>query len=197
MPTSNFQIWDQSQTNIQADGSYGSDPQRLNGAAVNGLFGSPLANKLFYQLSVMVAAIGQAMVAKGYDTLDSNFTNLVTSLENILTHNDVPGYLVTMSQFTAGQNSNGFWELSPSGLLVQMGTTASITNGTHASQNFPIPFPSHIFGVVLSANRLSGGNSSLAQVDDGTISLSGFSWGLASSGSINGNGTACYFAAGS
>lgn len=89
MPANNFQIWDQSLTNIYNDAAYTADAQRLHGAVVSGLFPSGLANKLFLQVSMMCAALAGAMWVKNYDMLDSDLTNLQASLSNIVTNNDV------------------------------------------------------------------------------------------------------------
>lgn len=109
MGTSNFQIWNPNQTNQENDTAYTSDSLRANGAASGAIFPSPTANKLFYQVSMMVAALGQMMANKGYSVADSNESNLITALSNILTNGDMAGNLIRYAEFTCNiVNNNGY-----------------------------------------------------------------------------------------
>ena len=84
----NFLQWNPSKVNQEDDTEYAVDGQRLGGADLEELFPSETANKLFYQVTTMVAGIGQMMSNKGYTMSDANFANLVTALSNILTKAD-------------------------------------------------------------------------------------------------------------
>jgi hypothetical protein len=84
----NFLQWNPSKVNQEDDTEYAVDGQRLGGADLEELFPSETANKLFYQVTTMVAGIGQMMSNKGYTMSDANFANLVTALANILTKAD-------------------------------------------------------------------------------------------------------------
>ena len=84
----NFLQWNPSKVNQEDDTEYAVDSQRLGGADLEELFPSETANKLFYQVTTMVAGIGQMMSNKGYTMSDANFANLVTALANILTKAD-------------------------------------------------------------------------------------------------------------
>jgi hypothetical protein len=85
--SNNFQQWNPNQANQETDGEYLLDTLRVNGA-VSGLFPSITANKLFYQSSTMIAAIGQMMSNKGYVISDAVYADLITALTNILTKAD-------------------------------------------------------------------------------------------------------------
>lgn len=86
MPTgsNNFLQWNAGKANQDTDNEYVIETQRIGGA-VSGLFPSKLANKLFYQCSIMVAAMGEMMKGKGFEMSDAVFADLITSLSHILT----------------------------------------------------------------------------------------------------------------
>jgi hypothetical protein len=78
--SSNFQQWGPVLTNIEDDAAYTADTQRANGAPLDATFPSDLANKLYMQCSVMVAAIGQFIANQGFAASDANLANLVIAL---------------------------------------------------------------------------------------------------------------------
>lgn len=84
MASNNFLQWNAGKVNQDTDGEYVLETQRVEGA-VSGLFPSKLANKLFYQCSIMVAAMGEMMKGKGFEMSDAVFADLITSLSHILT----------------------------------------------------------------------------------------------------------------
>lgn len=84
MASNNFLQWNAGKVNQDTDGEYVLETQRVGGA-VSGLFPSKLANKLFYQCSIMVAAMGEMMKGKGFEMSDAVFADLITSLSHILT----------------------------------------------------------------------------------------------------------------
>jgi len=84
MASNNFLQWNAGKVNQDTDGEYVLETQRIGGA-VSGLFPSKLANKLFYQCTIMVAAMGEMMKDKGFEMSDAVFADLITSLSHILT----------------------------------------------------------------------------------------------------------------
>lgn len=90
MPGStNFLRFDEDATNLQSDTDYNNDAQRTGGV-VGGLAKSALHNKLFYQVSVMVAALGQTMADAGETVADSGYTALIQSIKDTFIQAVVP-----------------------------------------------------------------------------------------------------------
>ena len=83
----NFQQWNPAAVNQQDDSAYTADAMRTGGA-VTGIFASDLANKLFYQCTTMVSALGESLSNKGYTISDASISTLITALSNILTKAD-------------------------------------------------------------------------------------------------------------
>ena len=96
MATTNVLVWNPALANAESDAAYSADTMRQNGATAGTPFGSPLANKAFYQWSTVLAALATMMVNKGYTILDTNFSDLVTALSNIRTSADFPSSLITV-----------------------------------------------------------------------------------------------------
>ena len=72
MATTNFQIFNPSESNQMNDATYTSNTLRSGGITVDALLPSPLLNKAYYQWSTFVAAFCQMLVNKGVSTADSN-----------------------------------------------------------------------------------------------------------------------------
>jgi len=89
---------------------------------------------------------------------------------------------------------NGYIKL-PGGLILQWGQCPSTNYGTPTVQNFAIAFPTACFVVIMGQQWPTGQNSSLAEVKD-TPTTTGFTYELASSGSINGSASPYFFAVG-
>ena len=70
MATSNIKLFDENKGNIMPDETYVNNAQRLNGVQ-SGIASSQLQNKFQYQVSLVAYALGQIMIANGYDALDS------------------------------------------------------------------------------------------------------------------------------
>ena len=134
--TNNFIQWNPNQNNQESDAAYASDTQRVNGAANPSIFSSATANKLFYQNSTMVTALGQMLANKGYSVSDANLANLVTSLSNI----------ETLADFPASISQQG-WQKLPSGLILQWGTNSALSPATYTLITFPITFPTALIMV--------------------------------------------------
>jgi microcystin-dependent protein len=90
--TNNFKIFNQNKQNIVDDATYQNSDYRINGAR-QGIAPSNIHNKLFYQASIMAAALAQAMANKNFNVSDANFNNLVAVLENLSIAEDFNDYL--------------------------------------------------------------------------------------------------------
>lgn len=82
--STNFLQWNAPQANQETDAEYLADTQRANGAPVGAVFPSPLANKLFYQMSTMCTAIADALVSFGESPSDANLATLTALMEKYL-----------------------------------------------------------------------------------------------------------------
>ena len=87
MAGTNFLQFNPTSANQDDDAAYTADPLRSGGITLDAVMSSPLANKLFYQLSTMALAIANAMVAAGQNaqdasaaTLSANFTTFIKFL---------------------------------------------------------------------------------------------------------------------
>lgn len=81
MGSSNFLRFDFSGTNLLSDSDYNSSTAREDG--VSGQASSALHNKIFYQTSAMVAALGQVMADLGETVSDATYSSLVVSVKKI------------------------------------------------------------------------------------------------------------------
>lgn len=80
MATQNFQIFDESLTDIDTDLEYQAEAQRINGVTP-GLASPKLHNKLYRQCSVMAYAIASVLAARGFDAKDDDPATLVDSIQ--------------------------------------------------------------------------------------------------------------------
>lgn len=87
----NFLQFDPVKNNMQSDALYQASSFRAQGAQT-GIASASAHNKLFYQLSTMMAAIAQMMEGKGYEIDDTAIATLVTELSNIMTRADMSAY---------------------------------------------------------------------------------------------------------
>lgn len=83
MATNNFKVFNESMSNIESDAQYAADAQRIGGV-VPGVASSVLHNKLYRQVSIMVAALGQLAANRGYNASDADLSALVQSLNGAL-----------------------------------------------------------------------------------------------------------------
>lgn len=79
----NFLQFDTAATNILNDADYNANTQRINGVQT-GLAQSALHNKLFYQASTMVSAIGTVLSNAGYTVADNNIANLIITINKAM-----------------------------------------------------------------------------------------------------------------
>ena len=80
MATQNFQIFDESLTDIDTDLEYQAESQRINGVTP-GLASPKLHNKLYRQCSVMAYAIASVLAARGFNAMDDDPAALVDSIQ--------------------------------------------------------------------------------------------------------------------
>lgn len=80
MATQNFQIFNESLTDIDTDLEYQAEPQRINGVTP-GLASPKLHNKLYRQCSVMAYAIASVLAARGFNAMDDDPATLVDSIQ--------------------------------------------------------------------------------------------------------------------
>lgn len=85
--SNNFLQWNPSQNNQEDDATWAADTLRVNGAPASSgtICPSIMDNKFRYQVSTMVAALGQMLDAKGFTISDSVIADLATELANIIT----------------------------------------------------------------------------------------------------------------
>lgn len=100
--SNNFLQFNPTKANQENDAAYTADAQRTGGAATNSIFASQLANKLFYQLSTMITALGQALSNKGYTVSDADLTALINVLSNLITTPDLVPYAKLASPVFTG-----------------------------------------------------------------------------------------------
>jgi len=136
----NFLQFNPDQNNQLSDEDYSSNTSRSNGA-VTGIFESPLANKIFYQTTTLVAALATAMVNKGYEMQDTSLAFLVSALSNILTKADIGtgvGSVCAGNDARLNQSGMKVWfyaNVAPTGWTLLTGVTdavLSVKGGSNA-----------------------------------------------------------------
>jgi hypothetical protein len=183
--TNNFLQWNPSSTNQENDAAYSADSLRANGAPSGAIFPSPTANKLFYQCTSMVAALAQMMANKNYNMSDANEANLIAALANLVAKADVPGYLVQWSEvpgqfvrfsdFTKGNNANGYWEKNgASGSIRQWGSINTDINNGQLGVTFPTAFTNAASISVVCTTRGAASFDRIIYVISGSVTVNGF-----------------------
>ncbi|WP_021168779.1 Phage Tail Collar Domain protein [Sporomusa ovata DSM 2662] len=99
MATSNFKIFDQNKGNIMADVDYLTNDQRLGGV-VPGKAISALHNKIYYQASIMAAAIAQFVVTQEFDATDEDFATLTQNIYSAIAKAGGAGVLFWQPNYT-------------------------------------------------------------------------------------------------
>lgn len=79
MAETNFKVFAESADDLMSDINYGTDSQRINGVEP-GLAKADLHNKLYKQSTVMVAALAQVLVERGFNAMDNDYDGLVKGL---------------------------------------------------------------------------------------------------------------------
>ena len=157
--SNNFLQWNPAAINQQDDSTYTVDAMRTGGA-VTGIFASDLANKLFYQCTTMVSALGESLSNKGYTISDASISTLITALSNILTKADFGTSAGTVCQgndgrfIPAGTKMWFYQNTAPTGwvidstpadaiLAVKGGSAAYNVNGGMAAGTWTHPTHTH------------------------------------------------------
>jgi hypothetical protein len=117
--TNNFQEFNPTLANAETDAQYLADTARLNGF-VPGISSVSLFNKVFRQVSVMSAAIGQFIANQGFNASDADLTTLTSAVTNAI--KAVSSVLATVREFE----------------LTTTNPTAIITYAPASSGNFMI-----------------------------------------------------------
>lgn len=78
--TNNFRVFNEGFQNAKSDAEYAADAARLNGLSA-GMASLTLHNKLFRQVSVMAAAIGQFIADQGNNASDTDVEALTQAFE--------------------------------------------------------------------------------------------------------------------
>jgi len=157
--SNNFLQWNPAAVNQQDDATYVLDVMRTGGA-ITGIFTSELANKLFYQCTTMVSALGESLSNKGYTISDASISTLITALSNILTKADFGTTAGTVCQgndarfIPAGTKMWFYQNTAPMGwvidstpadaiLAVKGGSAAYNVNGGMAAGTWTHPTHTH------------------------------------------------------
>lgn len=78
--TNNFQVFGSSNMNMMSDADYIASTERVSGVQSGTIANPLLANKIWYQTSIMAAAIAQFIANQGINVDDTNLNNLVTTI---------------------------------------------------------------------------------------------------------------------
>ena len=81
--SSNFLVFDENALSMKSDADYSADGTRINGVSA-GMASVELHNKLYRQVSVMVAALAQWMADQGQVVSDSDLAALTTVVANTI-----------------------------------------------------------------------------------------------------------------
>lgn len=164
----NFLQWNPNAANQESDAAYKADSMRSGGAGTGAIFPSVTANKAFFQWSTFIAAMAASLAAKNYNMLDSNFANLQSALNNLITTND----------YLKGNNVNGYYEKMPTGRIMQWGqvtTDISTQPGAQLPVYFPISFTTlNSISVVVTTHCFT---DRITYVAHGSVTLTGFTIG--------------------
>ena len=125
--STNFLQFNPDLYNAENDLAYSADSLREGGVPSAAIFPSPLANKLFYQLSTFVAAFSHMLVNKGYSPNDSSIAALTSVLMNVKCGADFQQSIITVPYSTSVVFNAGLaaqFDLTLTGNV----TASSITN---------------------------------------------------------------------
>lgn len=86
--SNNFLVFDENVQNMMVDVDYSASNYRINGA-ISGIAPSVVHNKLYYQVSIMAAAIGESLADKGFVVSDSQLADLKAVLAHLQTQDEV------------------------------------------------------------------------------------------------------------
>lgn len=138
MSSTNFQIWNPSQNNMETDLQYTNDTMRLNGA-VSGIYPSDLHNKMMFQVTTFLKAFTDSLVNQGYTLNDSNYVNLVNAYSTLVN--------------TQGSKMTGALEFADPETITSVSGVLSLTN----TSNTFIVNGSETITTITSSSQLSQG----------------------------------------
>jgi hypothetical protein len=72
MPSTNILLWNPTLANQETDSAYAADANRSGGFATDAIWPSALANKTLFQVTAMLVALANIMVAQGYNANDND-----------------------------------------------------------------------------------------------------------------------------
>lgn len=128
----NFLQWNPTEANQETDAAYAADSNRAGGQTVNSIVPSAMLNKIFFQVTTMVKAIADYMVAQGQNAVDSNepvlsanfAAAIATQIAAIIATNVVSVAFSTTPTFDASQGKT--FEMTLTGNV----TTSALINLT-------------------------------------------------------------------
>lgn len=126
-PQSNFQIFAESATDMQTDVEYSTDSQRINGVEP-GLAKSDLHNKLYRQSTVMVAALAQVLVERGFSAMDNDYNGLVAAIRQAFTY--------SVNNIKPGETGNIDYDLLSFDDIYPVGSIVINADGTNPGTRF-------------------------------------------------------------
>jgi len=119
--SSNFLVFDENALSMKSDADYSADGTRINGVSA-GMASVELHNKLYRQVSVMVAALAQWMADQGQVVSDSDLAALTTVVANTI---------AKKSEFAAHLAENA---TETQAGHVELATAAETTTGTDTTR---------------------------------------------------------------
>ena len=126
-PQSNFQIFAESATDMQTDIEYSTDSQRINGVEP-GLAKAELHNKLYRQATVMVAALAQVLVERGFSAMDNDYNGLVAAIRQAFTY--------SVNDIKPGTDGNIDYDLLSFNDIYPVGSIVINADGTNPGTRF-------------------------------------------------------------
>lgn len=127
MAKTNFKIFAEAAKDILTDAEYESNTQRTNGVEP-GLAKSDLHNKLYKQATIMVAAMAQVLVERGFDAMDNDYNGLVAGLKQAL--------VFSINGIKANKDGNVDYRLLSFDDIYPVGAIYTSTNNVNPSTIF-------------------------------------------------------------
>lgn len=164
--TTNFVQVNPTAANQMNDATYDSNTLTTNGIGVDAILPSPWLNKVWFQASTFITALAAVIAGwgTGYTITDASISALQTQLTNFFT-------LVAsgLAGWTKGSNSNGYWEISPTGRITQWGNNAATTGVI----TFPIPFTT-LASINVEVTTTPSGSAGFVSVDQPSTTINNF-----------------------
>jgi hypothetical protein len=163
MPNNILQF-DVNKNDIMSVIDYLRSSSRINGY-LSGINSSNINNRIFYQISTMMAALGAVMSAKGYTIRDANITALVLVLSKIMTKADMASYSTTVQMrkyvnshvqalsFSRFLGNSGFQSI-PSGITGQLPLIMQWAVGVWDPADHSEPIQTIVFPIQFPTNCL-------------------------------------------